>query len=311
MPRVIATDAAESWELAEMIEALETDRFDPSDEDCFASFGPALKRLGNNRNFLGDLMVAELKQRCAGQLRDNQYTAQVIMLHTGKRYAIRANFWPALGDSVIRHSGPDPFFYGVPHDHNFSFLTIGYWGPGYWSEYYEYDYDRVVGYPGEKVDLRYVEKVRLEQGKVMLYRAHKDVHLQLAADEMSVSINILEFSHSTVFRDQYRFDIANGAIAGILTRMPTEPLLELAARLGGENGMDLVNEFARKHPSDRIRWCALRAGLAAEPDIDARLERCAAAAGDPSRLVAELARREAQLIETGRDWIAKATPAAA
>ena len=88
------------------------------------------------------------------------------MLHgRSSKFIIRANFWPALKDSVVRHSGTDPFFYGVPHDHNFSFLTVGYLGPGYWSDYYEYDYGEVVGYPGEEVDLRFVEKSRLDAGQ--------------------------------------------------------------------------------------------------------------------------------------------------
>ena len=43
----------------------------------------------------------------------------------------------------------------------------------------------------------------------MLYRAHKDIHLQLPADAMSVSLNIVETSHSIAFRDQYRFDLEN------------------------------------------------------------------------------------------------------
>ena len=127
----------------------------------------------------------------------------------------------------MRHSGPDPFFYGVPHDHNFSFLTVGYLGPGYWSDYYEYDYGAVVGFPGEDVALRFVEKSRLEQGKVMLYRAHRDIHLQLPADAMSVSLNILETSHNSVFRDQYRFDVERSKIAGIMTRTSLEPMLAL------------------------------------------------------------------------------------
>ena len=90
-----------------------------------------LKKLANDRDFLADMMIAELKQRCDGQVRDNQYSAQVVMLHgRSNKFIIRANFWPALKDSVVRHSGTDPFFYGVPHDHNFSFLTVGYLGPG-------------------------------------------------------------------------------------------------------------------------------------------------------------------------------------
>ena len=109
--------------------------FDPEDEDSIAAFGPALGKLGNNRRFLGDLVVEELKRNCAGQVERNHYTAQVILLHAGPGFAIRANFWPAAEDSVVVNSGTDPFFYGVPHDHNFSFLTVGYVGPGYWSDY--------------------------------------------------------------------------------------------------------------------------------------------------------------------------------
>lgn len=304
MPRVIDTATDEQIELAELVELLETGGFDAEDEDVFASFGPALKKLANNRHFLADLVMAELKQRCEGQVRDNQYSAQVIMLHSASRkFIIRANFWPALKDSVIRHSGTDPFFYGVPHDHNFSFLTVGYFGPGYWSDYYEYEYDQVVGYPGESVPLRFVEKSRLEPGKVMLYRAHRDVHLQLPADEMSVSINIVETSHSSVFRDQYRFDVENRKVDGILTRTSLEPMLSLAAHYGGGEGMDLIAEFAAGHPSDRIRWCALRARAAAAPTVDERIALYQAATGGSSLLVSAMARREIERLEAGRRWI--------
>ena len=307
MPRVIEAPGEEPIELGELVETLETGGFDSQDEDNFASFGPALKKLANNRTFLADLMVAELKQRCEGQLKDNQYSPQVILLHgASQKFLIRANLWPALKDSVIRHSGTDPFFYGVPHDHNFSFLTVGYWGPGYWSDYYEYDYGRVVGYPGEDVDLRFVEKSRLEEGKVMLYRAHQDVHLQLPADEMSVSINIVETSHSSAFRDQYRFDVERRKVDGIMTRMSLEPLLALAAHYGGEEGMDLIADFSARHPSERIRWCALRARAAAEPSLDARIALYEQAARTGGRLVAAMAAREAAKLEAGRDWIAAA-----
>ena len=171
------------------------------------------------------------------------------MLHrASEKYFIRANFWPSPQDSVFKTSGTSPFFYGIPHDHNFSFLTVGYLGPGYWSEYYEYDYEGAAGVPGEKVDLRFVEKSRLEPGKVMLYRAHRDIHNQLPADDMSVSINIMEASPSLPFRDQYRFDVKKCEIVGILNRTATEALLALAADHGGGNGRDLVERFAARPP---------------------------------------------------------------
>ncbi len=304
MPRLIDAAVDDQIELDELVDALESGDFDGQDEDNFASWGVMLKKLANNRSFLADLMIADLKQRCDSQLRGNQYSAQVIMLHSAsKKFIVRANFWPAMTDSVIRHSGTDPFFYNVPHDHNFSFLTVGYFGPGYWSEYYEYDYDRVVGFPGEEVDLRFVERAKLDQGKVMLYRAHRDVHLQLPADEMSVSLNIVETSHSSVFRDQYRFDVANRKVDGILTRTSLEPMLILAAQHGGEEGMELIADFAVRHPSERIRWCALRARAGAAGGLDERIAMYEQAAGDPSLLVSAMARREAARLEASRDWI--------
>ena len=307
MPRLIDADTDEKLELAELVEMLETGDFDAQDEDNFASWGIQLKKLANDRSFLADMMIAELKQRCEGQVRDNLYGPSVVMLHgRSTRFMMRANFWPALNDSVVRHSGPDPFFYGVPHDHNFSFLTVGYLGPGYWSDYYEYDYGSVVGYPGESVNLRFVEKSRLEQGKVMLYRAHRDIHLQLPADAMSVSLNILERSPSSAFRDQYHFDLERSQIAGIMTRTSLEPMLALTAHYGGEDGEDLLRSFAAAHPSDRVRWAALRAQASAAQGVDGRIAVLERGARASSLLVSAMARREIARLEANRAWIAGA-----
>ncbi|HVQ07580.1 MAG TPA: transposase [Allosphingosinicella sp.] len=307
MPRLISAETEERLELAELVEMLETDDFDGQDEDNFASWGIQLKKLANDRDFLADMMIAELKQRCDGQVRDNQYSAQVVMLHgRSSKFLLRANFWPALKDSIVRHSGTDPFFYGTAHDHNFSFLTVGYLGPGYWSDYYEYDYGEVVGYPGETVNLRFVEKARLDEGKVMLYRAHQDIHLQLPADAMSVSLNIVEASHSSSFRDQYRFDLAQSKVDGFMNRTSLEPMLAMVAHFGGEEGEDLLANFADAHPSDRMRWCALRARAAATPTLDARIEAFAEGTRADSLLVSAMARREIARLEAGRAWIAGA-----
>jgi hypothetical protein len=137
----------------------------------------------------------------------------------------------------------------------------------------------------------------------MLYRAHRDVHLQLPADEMSVSINILETSHSTVFRDQYRFDVGAKTVDGILTRTSLEPMLALAAHYGGGDGMDLIADFAARHPSDRIRWCALRARAAAAPTLDGRIAMFEEATASGSQLVASMARREVARLDASRAWI--------
>ena len=307
MPRLIAASDEEAIELGDVIEALETERFDPADEDCFASFGPILRKLANNRRFLADFVVEELKGRCGGQVRRNQYGAQVILLHgLSARYLIRANVWPSLSDSALQTTAPESFFYDVPHDHNFSFLTVGYAGPGYWSDYYEYDYPAVAGHAGERVDLRFVERARLSEGKVLLYRAHRDVHLQLPPDTMSVSLNILGLAHGSEFLDQYRFDVERREIDAVITRSTLEPMLALAAQQGGGNGRDLVESFAAAHPSERIRFAALRALASAADGVDGRLSVYERAASSPSRFVSRMGLRELDRLRTTRAWIERA-----
>jgi hypothetical protein len=304
MPRVIPTDEQPPIELGDLVERLETGSFDADDEECFASWGQALRQLAGNRRFLADFVIEELKRRCAGQVRRNVYGAQVVLLDgQSRKFIIRANFWPAGGDSIARRSGMDVFFYGLPHDHNFSFLTVGYLGTGYWSDYYEYDHEDVVGLPGEKLDLRFVERSRLEEGKVMLYRAHRDVHLQLPADEMSVSLNILGLSPRQAFRDQYRFDVERREIVGVLNNSSIEPLIAIAALYGGDNGRDLVNHFAVRHPSDRIRFAAVRAQAAAAGGVEARLAAYERVAADPNLFVSGWAKFEMKRLESSRGWI--------
>ncbi|WP_404367277.1 transposase [Sphingomonas sp. MMS24-J45] len=260
MPRVIDPGHGDAIGLDDLAEALDASAFDPRDEGSLAELGPLLARLGRNRSFLADLVIAELEDRCSGQSAGNAYGAQVFMLRPPNgRYVLRANFWPARADAVVRASGTAPFFYDMPHDHNFSFLTVGYQGPGYWSDYYEYDVDAIVGVPGEHAGLRFIERSRLEEGKVLLYRARRDVHVQLPPDSLSVSLNILTFDRAQPWCDQFRFDVAAGTIAEGLTTAPSEALVALAVHYGGEVGRGLAEELAGRHPAPRMRLTALRA----------------------------------------------------
>ena len=304
MARVIAGDEDRSLALGDVVAALNDELFDPADEDSLAAAAPWLKGLANNRDFLAEIAVAELKDRCTRQSLENRYSSQVIMLHrASEKYFIRANFWPSPRDSVYKMSGGSPFFYHVPHDHNFSFLTVGYLGSGYWSEYYEYDYSRVTGVPREKVDLRFIEKARLEQGKIMLYRAHRDVHNQLPADDLSVSINIMEASPRLPFLAQYEFDVKNCEVARILNRSSTEALLALAANHDSGDARDLVESFAVSHPCDHVRFAALRELADSQPDVDDGLEILARGTFSPNALIAQMSAIEMSQRQTHRAWI--------
>ena len=138
MPLVIDNPSDESCSLPEAIEALAEIGFDPRDPGNCEEAARWLRRLTNNRAFLGDLLVDQLAGRLSGlglQSVDSGYGPQAIVLSPlrGSMF-LRANIWPAEQDLCFQTSGAKNFVYGVPHDHNFSFLTSGYAGPGYRSD---------------------------------------------------------------------------------------------------------------------------------------------------------------------------------
>ena len=298
MPRLIDPGEGAPITLDELVAALDAEPGDLADEARLAGFAPLLARLARNRDFLADIAVAELKAYARVDSTIGGYGAQVLMLRPANgRYVLRANFWPAESDSVVRASGATPFFYNHAHDHNFSFLTVGYAGPGYWSDTYEYDVDTVTGISGEKVDLRFAGRIRLDPGTVLLYRARRDVHVQLSPDAFSVSLNILAADPSQIWRDQFRFDIAAGTIAETLTVAPSEALVALAVHLGGGEGRDLADDFAARHPSPRMRVTALGALASAARDRAAAHALFERAADDADYYVAGHARRHLALLE--------------
>jgi hypothetical protein len=299
MPRV--TDIADDRQatLAECTDALASFGFNPEDENSLHHAAGWLRRLGNDQTFLGDILIEELAQRHREDGLDNAYGPQVMMLAPPNgQFFIRANIWPAADDYMVRASGGDAFVLGLPHDHNFNFLTLGYFGPGYWSDYYEYDYADVIGYRGEAVpSLKFIERSRLEQGKIMLYRAHLDVHAQGAADSLSVSLNIMQTTGAQGWLDQYRFDLERGEIGGIVSPGPSEAFLKVAVALGSDEALDLAHRFARQHPSDRLRLAAWDALAGREADASARDALWREAEGAGSRLVAmEAQARRAELV---------------
>src|SRR3546814_11700364 len=111
--------------------------------------------------------------------------------------------WPAAGDAAYAASGPQAFAYGLPHDHNFHFLTTGYWGPGYVSDYYDYDPESIDGRHGEPMTLNFVERSQLSEGRLMLHRAHRDIHNPLPPDRLSYRLHIMDAGRTVRSRHQY------------------------------------------------------------------------------------------------------------
>lgn len=300
MPRLIDCQDSGTATLEEALDALDAGGFASRDEESLAAASLALRRLSNNGEFLGDMLVDRLSAtRPSGAETANGYGPQSLVLSQARNgYFLRANIWPSPRDSVFASSGAETFVYGLPHDHNFSFLTVGYFGPGYRSAYYEYEYADTIGYEGEKPGLRFIEESALEKGKMQLYRAHIDIHDQIPPESMSVSLNVIEIDEASCWFDQYGFDLESGAITGTINPNATETFLQVAVGLGGAEAIDLADRFGRTHPSERIRLAsfAARADLcgdaAAREAVWAEAER-----NSGSLLVARVADRQRRALE--------------
>ena len=301
MPRVIANSQSEQASLEETVAALAAG-FDPRDDDSTLAAAAALERLANNRSFLGDMLIAHLRDSARDEFADSDYGPQAIVLSPVRGGCfLRANIWPSAREACVRTGGLASFVYGAPHDHNFDFLTVGYFGPGYRSDYYVYDYDRVAGYRGERAGLRFVERSALHEGRLLHYRAHVDVHAQLPPEATSVSLNVMRVDPVGGWFDQYGFDLADGTVARILNPSASETFLRCAVAFGDPEALDLAATFGRRHPSPRMRLACFEARAemldsATERD---RLWREAEAAGD-RLLAAEAGQRRALLASGGR-----------
>ncbi|MFM5907706.1 MAG: transposase [Novosphingobium sp.] len=287
MPRVIELADDSACSLAECAHALGARGFDPMDEESLAHAALWLRRLGNNGTFIADLLVDNLAHRHREDADRQSYGPQSIVLsdHRGNCF-LRANIWPGKDDHLLQASGRSPFLYDMPHDHNFHFLTLGYFGPGYWSDYYEYDYAEVAGWQGEPVRLKPIGRERLEPGKLMLYRAHHDVHRQLPADALSVSVNVMHANPALGWLDQYRFDVEGEKLGAIISHGSTDAFLRVAVAMGGDEALDLAEGFAARHPSDRMRLTAADALASRLLDVAERDAFWAKAEASGSRMVA-------------------------
>ncbi|MEM1131974.1 MAG: transposase [Pseudomonadota bacterium] len=261
----ISRTAEGSLPLAEALEAFDSLSPSVESEEQRSQAADILARLSLDRDCIADAAIAELKQHhSAGIMTERrsqrQYGPQVIMLGAPRSgWFLRANIWPAKSDYAVKASGEGAFFYGLPHDHNFDFLTIGYHGPGYISDYYEQDYDSLAGYSGESAGLRFIERSALHEGRMLHYRKHRDVHCQYPPEELSISLNLMLTALDQPWTDQYCYDLKRNRIDHILSFGASDILLRLAVDSGLDEGLELAETVLHKHPSHRLRSVALDA----------------------------------------------------
>ena len=272
---------------------------DTRDIDSVVASAVQLRELANNPKFLVEKFNAELLNWRNDQ-QGGDYSPQTLALARGNGWYARANLWvppPANPKAAAWHNRI--FSYWVPHDHNFTFLTAGYFGPGYETDIYEYDPDRVTGKPGERVGLRLLEHTSLPAGKVMLYRASRDVHVQYHPSAFSMSLNFMLTPPDLNLTNQYFFDVGEGRITGCVENSSSGRILlcQMAKFVGDGATVNILEEQAVRHPMPRVRAACLESLAHLEPAEGARVWR--QGLSDGSEFVREVAASQLGAMASG------------
>lgn len=232
---------------------------DLNDPAQLLACAPLLRRLANNRTLIADVLHQQILE---GQSAQRLPSAQVIYLGSSSKFLLRANVWPSATDVRTGRIYQDAFSYHVAHNHNYNFLTVNYFGPGYSTELYDFNADAVQGIPGERLELSFVERRHFAGDQVMLYHAGRDVHVQLPPTELSITLNLLASSPQIRLRDQYLIDLDARRLMEYpiaLDGSRRVSMIDIAGLCGDEHTRELLGPLSRHHPCRRTRLAAYAA----------------------------------------------------
>lgn len=236
------------------------DHVDIDDFESMKDSAWALRALSNDRDFLLSAYNDELAAIVDGKSQ-NVLTPQTIVLARGKEFYLRSNIWlPPSEAAKFRDREAKLTAYGLAHDHNFHFLTVGYYGEGYATDVYRYEYEKIVGYIGEDAGLEFLGSYQLKPGMVMGYEAGRDVHVQYEPDDIAISINLIAVPRSTYFQQQLSFDLECGSVAAGLTDSVGTRLFLLSFMKDNydDRSIGLLTRAATEYPCLRTCSQALR-----------------------------------------------------
>ncbi|MBV9570033.1 MAG: hypothetical protein JO056_02200 [Alphaproteobacteria bacterium] len=254
--------------------------------DAMQCVAEKFQSLAANREFIRDALVAELK-RIAEERNLGSFAPQSFIIHRAPPFSLRLNLWlPSVGTSRKVEQEARIYSYGRAHDHNFSLLTAGVAGPGYRTRIYEYDCRSIEGRAGEHVEMTFLEDTKLTTGKVMIYRPHHDIHVQIPPVEASMSLNLLIEEKDIVETPQYYFDLETSALVPMNDNEVGRRVsfLEAVGHFANEDCAGVLFDVARQNRDPSIRAAAVQAIRTGFPDRQPEIERLVAA--DPHPLVA-------------------------
>lgn len=244
---------------------------DENDVESLDASASMLYRLSLNKSLFNDILLSPIKKSIGSIQPENQYTDATFILGSAKKGAlvVRGNLWK----SPKARNGSDTYesilySYDIPHDHNFDFLTVGYSGPGYTTDIYNYERNDVDLVVGEHVDIEFMETTNLPTGKVMLYEKSKDIHTQRPPVSPSISLNLICSTEDQYTRQQCFFDVVNNRMSGYAPG-PTNSrvqIIKMIAHLEIADSVELLIDVVRKHSCSRTRAASIETILSIVPD---------------------------------------------
>ena len=208
--KIISNYSVNSISIQELTTYLD-ENTDFNDSNSILEAASQFGRLYLNRNLIKDHIISGLKNGLISFESKNRYTPPSIILYDSEEYLLRANLWR----SVEEYESSDINLYGLAHDHNFDFLTLNFYGPGYTSKMYTYDYNSISGNINEEVKLKENGVLSLKESEMYFYRKNYDVHSQLPPKSDSITINLMAKFNSYDESKQYIFDTNNNTISKI------------------------------------------------------------------------------------------------
>ncbi len=290
----------ESVELEEFMDYVHNNA-DPHDEQSFMDCRHMLRKLANNRSFVIDKYHEKLKNFIDGGEQALSQT-QSLEVAAGADFYVRANIWlPIAEDSLTATFQKKLFSYDLPHDHNFSFLTVGYFGEGYETDIYEYQNEKCHGYVNEEIDLKHLGRHKLTPGRMIFYRSSRDIHIQYWPETLSVSVNLMPNIKNVPSQQQYIFDLQNQLITGGAGDLISNKLFlfKAAGYIGDETTVELLADISQSDTScAKTRAMALRSIDKIDPKAAEFLHR------KVPRHICDLSRKDIVCGSQGRDYMA-------
>lgn len=240
------------------IDAIDAPLYGP---EHIAACARELARLGRNP----DLLWGMFESVEGVEAIDEFFNApQSFFLGAGKTHYLRLNVWlPENAGTAYREHERDLYSYELAHNHDFRFLTVGYFGPGYETDLYTIPEADVDAQPGQTIRLLEPRRERLRQGRVIHFAPYTDVHVQHYPASLSISINLIfsgqQREHEQLLIDTQRSTVLDYPKLSEQSRMINA--LQIAGFFASPELDEAIDAVERDAANPRLREAA-RAAIA-------------------------------------------------